>query len=326
MAVSTDMLRYISRRFLQAIPLLIGIILVNFVIVHLAPGDPIQVLMGDAAVSPEYEAELRHLFGLDKPIYVQLLLYFKALVRGDLGYSFFYREPVLDIISARMLATLYLMVNALIFASIVGVISGTISAAKPYSLRDNFITVVSIISYSLPVFWLGQMMLIYLSLKLNLFPASGMISQREGYIGFRYALDVGYHLVLPVLCLSTRHIALTARLTRAAMIETMSADYIVTARAKGLSEKRVLIGHGLRNALLPVVTIVGLSFRYLLAGSVLVETVFAWPGLGRLMYNSISVRDYPTLMGILLIISASVIIVNLLTDILYGFLDPRVRY
>jgi peptide/nickel transport system permease protein len=320
------MLRYISRRFLQAIPLLIGIILVNFVIVHLAPGDPIQVLMGDAAVSPEYEAKLRHLFGLDKPIYVQLLLYFKALVRGDLGYSFFYREPVLDIISARMLATLYLMVNALIFASIVGVISGVISAMKPYSLYDNFITLFSIISYSLPVFWLGQMMLIYLSLKLNLFPASGMISQREGYIGFRYALDVGYHLVLPVLCLSTRHIALTARLTRAAMIETMSADYIVTARAKGLSEKRVLIGHGLRNALLPVVTIVGLSFRYLLAGSVLVETVFAWPGLGRLMYNSISVRDYPTLMGILLIISASVIIVNLLTDILYGFLDPRVRY
>jgi peptide/nickel transport system permease protein len=225
-----------------------------------------------------------------------------------------------------MPATLYLMVNALILASIVGVISGVISAMKPYSLYDNFITVVSIISYSLPVFWMGQMMLIYFSLKLNLFPISGMISQREGYMGFRYALDVGYHLVLPVLTLSSRHIALTARLTRAAMIETMSADYIVTARAKGLSEKRVLIGHGLRNALLPVVTIVGLSFRYLLAGSVLVETVFAWPGLGRLMYDSISMRDYPILMGILLIISASVIIVNLLTDILYGFLDPRVRY
>jgi len=323
---SGKMWGYIGRRFLHAIPLLIGIIVVNFVIIHLAPGDPIQVLLGDMPASPEYEAELRHLFGLDKPLYLQLLLYLKEVVQGNLGNSHFYRQPVLDVIMGRMPATIYLMLNTLIFASIVGVALGVISSQKPYSLRDNFFTVVSLISYSIPVFWLGQMMLLYLSLKLDLFPISGMFSQRESYTGFRYSLDVGYHLVLPVLALSTRHIALTSRLTRSSMLEVMSEDYIITARAKGLDERMVLIRHGLRNALLPVVTIVGLSFRFLVAGSVLVETVFAWPGIGRLMYDSISMRDYPILMGILLMVSSMVIIVNLLTDILYGFLDPRIHY
>jgi peptide/nickel transport system permease protein len=275
---------------------------------------------------PEYEAELRHLFGLDKPLYVQLLLYFKEVIHGNLGFSFFYKQPVLDIVLGRMAATMYLMLSTLIFSAIVGVIFGVVSSKKPYSIQDNVITVVSIISYSVPVFWLGQMMLLYLSLKLDLFPISGMFSQREGYAGIRYALDVGYHLVLPVLALSTRHIALTSRLTRASMLEVMSEDYIITARAKGLDEKKVLVRHGLRNALLPVVTIVGLSFRFLLAGSVLVETVFAWPGIGRLMYDSIAIRDYPVLMGILLLVSSVVIIANLAIDILYGFLDPRVRY
>lgn len=320
------MWRYIGRRFLHAIPLLIGIIVVNFLITHLAPGDPVLVLIGDMPAPPEYEAELRHLLGLDKPLYVQLLLYFKEVAHGNLGFSFFYKQPVLDIILGRMAATIYLMLSTLIFSAIVGVIFGVLSSKKPYSIQDNVITVVSIISYSVPVFWLGQMMLLYLSLKLDLFPISGMFSQKEGYIGFRYALDVGYHLVLPVLALSTRHIALTSRLTRASMLEVMSEDYIITARAKGLDEKKVLIRHGLRNALLPVVTIVGLSFRFLLAGSVLVETVFAWPGIGRLMYDSIAMRDYPILMGILLLVSSMVIIANLVIDILYGFLDPRVRY
>lgn len=317
---------YIGRRFLYAIPLLIGIIVLNFLITHLAPGDPVLVLIGDMPAPPEYEAELRQLFGLDKPLYVQLLLYFKEVTHGNLGFSFFYKQPVIDIILGRMAATIYLMLSTLIFSAIVGVIFGVLSSKKPYSIQDNVITVVSIISYSVPVFWLGQMMLLYLSLKLDLFPISGMFSQREGYIGFRYALDVGYHLVLPVLALSTRHIALTSRLTRASMLEVMSEDYIITARAKGLDEKKVLIRHGLRNALLPVVTIVGLSFRFLLAGSVLVETVFAWPGIGRLMYDSIAMRDYPVLMGILLLVSSMVIIANLVIDILYGFLDPRVRY
>jgi peptide/nickel transport system permease protein len=320
------MWRYIGRRFLHAIPLLIGIIVVNFLVIHLAPGDPVLVLIGDMPAPPEYEAELRHLFGLDKPLYVQLLLYFKEVIHGNLGFSFFYKQPVLDIVLGRMAATMYLMLSTLIFSAIVGVIFGVVSSKKPYSIQDNVITVVSIISYSVPVFWLGQMMLLYLSLKLDLFPISGMFSQREGYAGIRYALDVGYHLVLPVLALSTRHIALTSRLTRASMLEVMSEDYIITARAKGLDEKKVLVRHGLRNALLPVVTIVGLSFRFLLAGSVLVETVFAWPGIGRLMYDSIAIRDYPVLMGILLLVSSVVIIANLAIDILYGFLDPRVRY
>jgi peptide/nickel transport system permease protein len=320
------MWRYIGRRFLHAIPLLIGIIVVNFLVIHLAPGDPVLVLIGDMPAPPEYEAELRHLFGLDKPLYVQLLLYFKEVIHGNLGFSFFYKQPVLDIVLGRMAATMYLMLSTLIFSAVVGVIFGVVSSKRPYSIQDNVITVVSIISYSVPVFWLGQMMLLYLSLKLDLFPISGMFSQREGYAGIRYALDVGYHLVLPVLALSTRHIALTSRLTRASMLEVMSEDYIITARAKGLDEKKVLVRHGLRNALLPVVTIVGLSFRFLLAGSVLVETVFAWPGIGRLMYDSIAIRDYPVLMGILLLVSSVVIIANLAIDILYGFLDPRVRY
>jgi peptide/nickel transport system permease protein len=316
----------IGRRFLHAIPLLVAVILVNFIIIHLAPGDPIQVLVGDVPAPPDYVAELRQQFGLDKPLYVQLLSYYKEVVQGNLGYSFYYTQPVLDIILGRMAATIYLMLSTFILASILGVALGVLSSRKAYSLQDNFFTGASLICYSLPVFWLGQMMLVHLSLKLDLFPVSGMVSHRESYTGFRYALDVGYHLVLPVLCLSTRYIALTSRLTRASMLEVMSEDYITTARAKGLDGKRVLIAHALRNALLPVVTMLGLNLGFMLQGSVLVETVFGWPGIGRLMFDSIFMRDYPILMGILLLVSSMVIIANLLTDILYGFLDPRVRY
>jgi len=317
---------YIGRRLLQAIPLLIGVIVVNFVIIHLAPGDPIQVLLGDMPAPPEYVAALRQEFGLDKPLYVQLMEYFKEVVQGNLGYSFFYRQSVLSIILGRMAATLYLMLTSIILAAILGVTFGVLSSRKPYSLQDNFFTGISLIGYSLPSFWLGLMVLIVFSIKLDWFPVSGMISHRESYTGFLYALDVGHHLLLPALVLSTRFIALVSRLTRSSMLEVMSEDYIITARAKGLDENKVLMRHGLRNASLPIVTIVGLNLGFMLAGSVLVETVFAWPGIGRLMYDSIFIRDYPMLMGILLVVSFMVIIVNLLTDIVYGFLDPRVRY
>jgi len=317
---------YIGRRFLQAIPLLIGVIVVNFVIIHLAPGDPIQVLVGDMPAPPQYVAALRQEFGLDKPLYVQLMKYFQGVARGNLGYSFFYRQPVLSIILGRTAATVYLMLTSITLSAILGVAFGVLSSRKAYSLQDNFFSGISLIGYSLPVFWLGLIVLIVFSIKLDLFPVSGMISQRESYTGFRYALDVGYHLLLPALVLSTRFIALVSRITRSSMLEVMSEDYIITARAKGLNENKVLINHGFRNASLPIVTIVGLNIGFMLAGSVLVETVFGWPGIGRLMYDSISTRDYPMLMGILLVISVMVIIVNLLTDIAYGFLDPRVRY
>ncbi len=326
MARSGNIGAFILRRFLQAIPLLIGVIIVNFLIIHLAPGDPVQVLVGDMPAPPEYIAALRHQFGLDKPLYIQLLHYFKEVLQGNLGYSFFYRQRVLAIIVGRLAATIYLMLSAYFLSALLGIALGVSSSKKPYSLQDNFISVISLFCYSVPVFWLGQMMLIFFSIRLDLFPISGMISQREAYTGFRYALDVGYHVVLPAIALSSRSLALISRMTRSSMLEVMSEDYIITARAKGLSEKKVLIGHGLRNALLPVVTILGLDLGFMLAGSVLVETVFGWPGIGRLMFDSIFVRDYPMLMGILLMVSSMVIVANLLTDIVYGFLDPRVRY
>lgn len=310
----------------QAVPLLLGVITINFLIIHLAPGDPVQVLIGDMPAPPEYVAALRNQFGLDQPLPVQLAVYFKEVLQGNLGYSFFYRQSVTTVIAERLPATLYLMVSAYVLSAAVGIACGVVSSRKPYSVQDNAISVLSLLLYSVPVFWLGQMLLLAFSIKLNLFPTSGISSVREGYTGWQYALDVCYHLVLPVIALASRSIALISRLTRSSMLEVMSEDYIITARAKGLSERRVLLGHGLRNALLPVVTVLGLDFGFMLAGSVLVETVFGWPGIGRLMFDSIFARDYPVLMGILLMVSVMVIVSNLLTDIVYMLLDPRVRH
>jgi peptide/nickel transport system permease protein len=322
---SNSLLVYIVRRLIQAIPLILGIVVVNFCLIHLAPGDPITTLVGEFQVSPEYVASVKKEYGLDKPLPLQLLVYVLNVLKGDFGYSFSLKQSVLSVILDRVPATVLLMVMAIVYSTILGVIFGVVSSKKQYSKTDNVVTFLSLIGYSLPVFWLGQILLITLSLQLSLFPAQGMQSLRESYTGIWYWIDVLHHLVLPAFALGLGYLAINTRFTRASMIEVMSQDYIRTARAKGLSEKAITYKHALRNALLPLVTMTGLNFGFLLAGAVLTETVFAWPGLGRLMYDSIYTRDYPVLMGMFIFISVVVILTNLITDIFYSVLDPRIR-
>lgn len=322
---SQSLTQYILRRLFQGGPLILGIVVLNFCLIHLAPGDPIISLVGEFQTSEEYIQSVRRQYGLDKPLLVQLFIYMGNVLRGDFGYSFSFKQPVLDVILDRIPATLLLMVVTILFSTILGVILGVVSSRKQYSKTDNLATLISLVGYSIPVFWLGQILLIGFSLKFPLFPAQGMQSLRETYTGIAYAADVLHHLVLPAFALGLSYLAINTRFTRASMLEVLSQDYVRTARAKGLSERKVIYKHALRNALLPLVTLTGLNFGFLLAGAVLTETVFAWPGLGRLMYDSIYTRDYPVLMGMFIFISAMVIVVNLITDIFYSVLDPRIR-
>jgi len=234
--------------------------------------------------------------------------------------------PVLELILDRLPATLLLMASQLVFSISLGVGLGVLSGRRPSSLLDNSITVFSLASFAVPVFWLGQLLILGFGYYLDWLPIQGMVDLRAGYTGFDLVLDVARHMVLPVLTLTLYNLALILRLTRGSMLEVVGQEYVKVARAKGLSENTVMIKHALRNALLPVVTVVGLEFRALIAGAVLTETVFAWPGLGRLTFDAIHARDYPLLMGMFIFISVLVAVGNLVTDLLYALLDPRIRY
>lgn len=300
-------------------------IVVNFLLIHLAPGDPVSIFLGNLGTSQEYVQAVRERLGLDRPIAVQLLIYVKNVLRGDLGFSYANNVRVLTLILERVPATLLLVGTALILATVFGVILGVISARRPYSLADTLTAFVALIGYSVPVFWFGQLLLMFLSLQLDLFPVQGMVSLRRMPTGMSYYLDVGHHLALPALALGLRYLAVNCRYVRASMLEVLSLEYVTTARSKGLTERRVFYRHALRNALLPVVTLFGINLGLIFAGAVLTEAVFAWPGLGMLMLNAVYARDYPVLMGLLLVISTMVILANLLTDIFYASLDPRIQ-
>jgi len=319
-------LLYVLRRLLQAVPMVFVIILINFFLIHAAPGNPIDILAGSNDADPEYLERLRVEFGLDEPLLVQLGTYMGKLLTFDLGYSIRFRQDVLTLILDRMPATFLLMGTALVFSSIFGIILGAIAARRPGGLTDNAATLIAIAGFSMPVFWLGQLLLLLFALQLQLFPAQGMMSLRAPREGIGLWLDVAHHLVLPALTYSVYHLTLIFRLTRVKMQETLAQDYITTARAKGLSEGRVVYSHALRNAMLPVITIIGLNFGFMLAGSVLTETVFAWPGMGRLMFEAINARDYPLLLGLFTVLSLLVIAANVITDIVYAIVDPRVVY
>ena len=320
------LLMYALRRMAQAIPLILIIIGINFGLIHAAPGDPVDVLMGSSEADPALVAQLRSEFGLDQPIPVQLVRYYAKVLTLDLGQSFRYREPVFDLIASRLPATLLLMGAALVVSTLVAVALGVGAALRPYSALDNSATIMALAGYSMPVFWLGQLLLIVFALKLDWFPAQGMVSIRAPAEGWGLALDIAHHLVLPALTYSLYHLALMFRLTRVKMQEVLAQDFILTARAKGLSGAQVIFSHALRNAMLPIVTVLGLNFGFMLAGSVLTETVFAWPGTGRLLYEAILARDYPVLMGLFVCLSTMVVLVNLVTDIAYALIDPRVVY
>jgi ABC-type dipeptide/oligopeptide/nickel transport system permease component len=317
---------YLLQRLLYAIPLLVAAVTVVFVLVRLAPGNPIDYIIGESGADRAMVERLTSDLGLDQPIYVQLFRYLAQVATGNLGYSFRSNAPVVDLILDRLPATLLLTGSQLFISVVLGVTLGVVSARRPNSLLDNSITVFSLASFAIPVFWLGQLLILGFGYHLNWFPIQGMINLRAGYSGFAYVLDVAYHMVLPVLTLTLFHLALILRLTRGSMLEVIVQDYIRVARAKGLSENTVMMKHALRNALLPVVTVIGLEFRTLIAGAVLTETVFAWPGLGRLTFDAIHARDYPLLMGMFIFVSILVIVGNLITDLLYSVLDPRIRY
>lgn len=320
------LVKYLIRRLLQVIPVVLGVVVLNFLLLQLAPGDLATVLAGEAGGAPkEYIDQLRERFGQDQPVLVQLFNYIRNLLVLDLGYSFRQSAPVLDLLLQRLMATLLLM-GATLFVSLgLGVVMGLLAALWVRTWKDHVISVAAIVFYATPLFWIGLMLILMFSIKLDWFPTSGMEDVVAFNEGFARVIDVAHHLVLPTITLSMFYLALYARLMRASMLEQRGLDYVTMARAKGLSERQITTRHVFRNALLPVVTMAGIQFGSLLGGSVIVESVFAWPGLGQLAYQSMFARDFNLLLGIFFLSACLVVMINLVVDIIYVLLDPRIR-
>jgi peptide/nickel transport system permease protein len=316
---------YLTRIF-YALVLLLAVIVLNFTLIHIAPGDAVTALVGDmGGATPELIARIRADYGLDQSFPVQLLRYISRMARGDLGLSLTYNLPVIKLILDHLPATLLLVLTAFVLAVFFGTILGIIAAQRPNSLFNHFVTVFSLSGYAAPVFWTGLMLLIAFSYFFPIFPTSGMKS-----VGFRGTIlggtwDIFKHLVLPAVTLASIYLAVYSRLARASMLDVLGADYIRTARSKGLSNRVVVYKHALKNALLPVVTMAGMQFAQLIAGAVVVETVFSWPGIGQLALNAILRRDQPLLLGILFFSTLMVVAANLLVDFAYRVLDPRIK-
>jgi peptide/nickel transport system permease protein len=322
--------RFLAGRLVKAVIVVLAIAALNFVLVRLAPGDPASVLAGEAgATDPKFVDELRARFGLDKPVWEQLLIYLGQVVRLDLGFSYRNQVPVIALIGERLPATLLLMTSGFLFSLVAGVGLGVLAARARFLERgrflDSVVMTIALVFYATPLFWLALMLVILFSVQLNWLPAFGMESVGANLTGVSRAVDIARHLVLPTLALGFFFMAVYVRLTRAAMLEVMNQDYVRTALAKGLSPREVLRKHVLRNALLPIVTFAGVQLGQMAGGAVLVETVFAWPGVGRLMFDALLQRDYQLLLGVFLITSGTVVVFNLLTDIVSLFVDPRIR-
>ncbi len=315
----------LTRLFYAAV-LLVAVLVLNFSLMHLAPGDVADTIsqsMGGA--DQELLDQIRADYGLDQPFIVQLGRYIGNVLQFDLGYSFFYNQPVTQLIMERLPATLLLVISAQMLALIVGVLLGVISARNPNGATSHFVTFLALFGYSAPVFWTGILLLIGFSLQIQWFPVAGMrdVTISGGF--WVHFWDVVRHLVLPMITLSSIFLALYSRLARATMMEVLGSDYVRTAKAKGLSEKQVVYKHALKNSLSPVITLAGLQFSAVISGAVLVETVFSWPGLGTLAFQSIIARDTPTILGILFFSALVVIVGNLLTDLALRLVDPRLR-
>ncbi len=321
------MASYIARRLFYGLLLMVGVVVLNFLLIRLAPGDPAEVIAGEmGGATAEVLASIRANYGLDKPLLTQLWIYLVQIAQGDLGLSYFFDQPVSKLIGERVGATILLVLTAQFAAVIVGTTLGVLAARKPNGVLSGFVSVFATVGYAVPVFWTGIMLIILFASVMPIFPVEGMMDIRLRNADFlTRAVNVLYHLVLPAFTLAVIYLALYARLARASMLEVLGADYVRTARAKGASERSVLFRHALRNAALPILTVAGLQFGSLISGALLVETVFNWPGMGRLAFDSILRRDYPTLMGVLLIASACVVVANLLTDLSYRLADPRLK-
>jgi dipeptide transport system permease protein len=334
------MLRFILRRVLLTIPTFIALMALTFIAIRLVPGDPIEVRTGERGISPERLAQFRHEMGLDQPLWVQFWDYLSHVAQGDLGVSIVTKQPVFTEFLSLFPATLELSLVAMIIAVSIGVPLGVLAALKRGSALDYAVTGVAVAGNSMPIFWWGLLLILLFSVKLDLTPVSGridilyyfdpvtgfmlidsLLSDQDG--AFVSALQ---HLILPAVVLATIPLAVVMRMTRSSMLEVLNEDYVRTARAKGLSPFRVVGLHALRNALIPVITVIGLQVGTLLAGAVLTETIFAWPGVGKWLIESIFRRDYPVLQGGVLLISVLVVIVNLAVDVLYGLINPRIRH
>lgn len=320
------MMRTIAAKLAQAVGLILAVIVLNFTLLQLAPGDPAIVLAGESgAGDPELIQEIRELYGLDDSYPTQLGRYVGNVATGDLGDSYFFNESVMSLILARLWPTVLLVGTALVFAIVIGVLVGVFTSRRPDSPISQTATVLALIGFSMPVFWTGLLLVILFASVLSLLPVAGMSDVQFEGNWFAQWLDVAKHLILPAFTLGSLYLAQYSRLSRASMLEVLQSDYVRTARAKGLSERVVVYKHALRNAVIPVVTIAGLQFGSLISGALIVETVFNWPGLGRLAFDAVLRRDAPVLLGVLMASAVLVIIANLLTDLTYRLIDPRIR-
>jgi peptide/nickel transport system permease protein len=313
--------RYVVRRLLLLVPVLLGVSVIIFMVLHLSPGDPAEIMLGSQATQADLE-RLRAELGLTQPLYVQYVHWLGLVARGDLGRSIWMKRPVLGEVLGRFKATLILTGAALVLSTAGGLALGIASAVRPNSPLDRLSAVASLFGASMPVFWLGIVLMVIFALWLGWLPASGMFAPYGG----GDLLDLLAHLALPAVTLAAASVTIIARLTRSTMLETLGQDYIRTARAKGVVERAVVLRHGLKNALIPIVTVVGVQAGYLLGGAVLTETVFAWPGVGTLMVQGILARDFPLVQGCVLVVALSFVLINLMVDLLYAWLDPRIRY
>lgn len=335
------MFRFLLKRLALTVPTFIALMFITFVMVRLVPGDPIEVRRGERGISPERLEQLRHEMGLDQPVWKQFVDYVSALLHGDFGTSIVSKTPVLHEFLTLFPATLELTISAMIFAVVLGIPAGVIAASRRGGVYDQTLMGLALTGYSMPIFWWGLILVLVMSNTLGLTPVSGRVDLIKYYYepvtGFMLidALlsdqkgafwDALHHLILPMIVLGTVPLAVIARMTRSSMLEVLEEDYVRTARAKGLSWTRVVGVHALRNALIPVVTVIGLQVGGLLAGAVLTETIFSWPGVGKWLIESINRRDYPALQGGIMLIATIVIIVNLIIDLLYGLINPRIRH
>lgn len=318
-------LRFLGRRLLGMAGVLLAVVVINFLLIHAAPGDPASVIAGQSGAADErFVQQLRAQFGLDRPLPEQLWIYVSGVLRGDLGVSHRQQRTVAGLIGERLPATLLLTGTAFVFALAAGVALGAAAARRAGGLADGLITVLALAFYATPIFWVGLMLVLVFSVWLEWLPGFGMATVGADFTGLAAAADVARHLVLPALTLGLFYTAVYARLTRASVLEVAGQDFVRTARAKGVPEGRILRRHVLRNAMLPVATFAGIQAGQLVGGSILVETVFAWPGVGRLAFDALLARDYQLLLGVFLCTSVLVLVFNLLTDLLYLAIDPRV--
>ncbi len=310
---------YLLKRLLSIIPVLLGITVITFTAIHMAPGDPVQIRMGQR-YDPIIAQQLRQELGLDKPLAVQYFIFLGDMLRGDLGYSYIKDQPVRQLLADKFKNTLYLSLSAMLLAVLIGMLAGILASVKPQSTLDYAVMIFAVAGVSIPVFWLGLMLQLVFGSYLHLFPVSGMTEYgATTWENFK-------HIVLPSITLASVPMAIIARITRSSMLEIMGQDYIRTARAKGLGFHAVVFRHALKNAMIPIITVIGNMFALLLTGAVLTETVFSWPGLGRAMVDAIAQRDFPVILGAVTLFALTFVIVNFVVDALYAAIDPRIRY